>query len=282
MGKLRSFALSRWGWPLLQAERGAMTAMIEVPAAIARKQRKGHPVPSPRADRDLTIVVKTFERPQVAERFVRHARDVFGGRIVIVDDSRTPMTAPDPNTDIVTLPHNSGVSVGRIKGLEAVQTPFVLMADDDHVLTPKVQLDAALAYLDRNPQVDAVALFVVEVPRMYRIDFGPESNALFPGHAPLKVPYGTVIDGLKVEAKTAQCYVARTESLRSVGWDPNIRMLDHSDFFSRAAGKIVFVQDEGMTVLHGRTPWRKAFNAGRDNTTADRAYLGSRWMAGER
>ena len=279
MSRLREFALSPYGRPILQVERAAIAAVVAVNTLAGRfsARRQGHPPTHEHADQQLTVVVKTFERAPIARRFVRHAREVFGGRIVIVDDSRRPMTAPDEGVDVLALPFDSGVSTGRNAGLAAVRTPYVLMADDDHILTRSVHLDEVLSYLERNPQVDAVAFTVIEIPRLYSIDFGPESNALFPGHEPLKIPYGTEIDGLRVQAKTAQCYVARTDALRAVGWDDALRMLDHSDLFSRAAGRMVFVQHPTMRVLHGRTPWRRAFTEGRHNVNSDAPVLAARW-----
>ena len=66
----------------------------------------------------------------------------------------------------------------------------------------------------------------------------------------LKIPAGTVIDGRVVVYKPANVYLVRTGMLRKVGYDPNIRMIDHNEFFYRAAGEIVSVMDLGAYVMH--------------------------------
>lgn len=46
--------------------------------------------------------------------------------------------------------------------------------------------------------------------------------------------------------------MTRTNKLKEIGYDDNIRMIDHSEFFFRAAGNIVSVLDKNAFVLHYR------------------------------
>ena len=62
-------------------------------------------------------------------------------------------------------------------------------------------------------------------------------------------------------------------------WDPKIRMVDHNDFFSRAAGVLVFVQDASIPVFHARTPWNRTFTVHCEDVQPDLAYLGQKWAA---
>ena len=60
-----------------------------------------------------------------------------------------------------------------------------------------------------------------------------------------------IMDGRSpIVYKTPNVYLAKTEAVRKVGYDPNIRMIDHYEFFLRAAGEIVCVQDPHSYVLH--------------------------------
>ena len=66
----------------------------------------------------------------------------------------------------------------------------------------------------------------------------------------LIITCGTVIDGREVVYKAPNVFLIRTKSLRKVGYDPNIRMLDHHEFFIRAAGVLVCVQDRSAYIMH--------------------------------
>jgi beta-1,4-N-acetylgalactosaminyltransferase 2 len=224
------------------------------------------------------MCVKTFERPAVARRFVRGARQVFDGRIVIADDSHEPMSHADPRVEVITLPFNSGVPVGRNAALDAVTTEYVLVTDDDIVFTAASDVDRARRTLDEHPEIDVVGFLLVELPGWYANDHGPD--ALFAARDEPLEEWGTLVGGLPVRYKIPQVYLARTASVQKVRWDEHIRMVDHKDFFSRASGRLVVVLDTGNHVYHARTPFDPEYIRYREDTQADLAYLADKW--GER
>lgn len=233
--RARSLLASRFGGPARAGYQAVTVGQRKLIATYdrVRIRRESAAERAATADR-VTIAVKTFQRPAVARRFVRSARTTFAGRIVIADDSRQPMVHRDPLVQVLALPFNTGVSTGRNAALDAVESEFVLVADDDHVFTRASDITAARHYLEANPEVDIVAFTVVELPRWYVIDFGPD--ALFAGaETPIRA-YGELISGLPVRYKVAQAYLARTASIQTVRWNEELRMVDHNDFFSRASG----------------------------------------------
>lgn len=277
--RLRDAMRGPGGAPLRLAYRIGVSVELTGVAVAARLGRH-RPDPSERAEtaRRVTVSVKTFERPAVARRFVRGARRVFDGRIVIADDSREPMSHPDPLVEVIALPFNSGVAVGRNAALDAVTTEYVLVTDDDIVFTASSDVDRARRTLDENPEVDVVGFLLVELPGWYANDHGPD--ALFTARDEPLLEWGTLVGGLPVRYKIPQVYLARTASVQKVRWDENIRMVDHKDFFSRAAGKLVVVLDMGNHVYHARTPFDPVYISYREDTQADLSYLSRKW--GER
>lgn len=223
----------------------------------------------------LTITAKTFLRPTIARRFVTSARRVFSGSIVIADDSPVPMSPPDARTEIVPLPFNSGVPTGRNAALARVRTPYTLLTDDDVVFTKATRIAQAVEYLEANPEVDGVCALQIELPRWYTKNI--PDYPLFNGARPPRLPPGATVAGLPVILMGPQVFVARTESLRSVPYDENIRMTEHRDFFSMASGRLVFVQDPRMAVFHARTPFNREYSRFRRDTQADAVYLGTKW-----
>lgn len=224
----------------------------------------------------LTVVVKTFERPRVARRFVRSLLRLHTGvEVVVVDDSREPR--PVEGARLIALPHASGVSAGRRAGLAAVRTEYVAMVDDDMVLTRRSDLGRAVRYLDAHPEVDLVGGKVVNLPRLRSRDYA--TAPLFASAAEPVVPPGTLIGGLPVHEKVPTFYVARTERLRLVDWDPALKRLDHADFFTRARGVLTTVYDARMRCLHARTPFDPLYAAARADYAADAELLRARWDA---
>ncbi len=266
----------RFGGPLRLAYRGAERAQVAVVRRVDRAQF-GRLTSEERAEvaRRVTMTVKTFERPDVLRRCLASVRTVFDGRIVVADDSRTAVSGLGDNIDVIPMPFNSGVSVGRNAALDAVETEFVFVTDDDVVFTAASDIVAAMNFLDDHPDVDLVALTRVDLPRWRAVGAG--ADALFPGAAEPLVPFGTLIGGLPVVPKTPQLYLARTPSIQAVRWDERLRMVDHRDFFSRASGKLVSVQAQTIRAYHMRTPFDPFYNAYREDVAADLNTLASIW-----
>lgn len=226
---------------------------------------------------DVSVIVKTFERPRTLERMVASLRRLHPDlRVIVADDSRSPR-AP-AGTELVALPYDCGVSAGRRAALERVATPFVAVLDDDHVLHRHSDLRRPLAALRAEPRIDLVGARVVNLPRYRSIDYRHE--AVFgTDRAPLHPP-GTRLAGLPVYDKVASFYVARTDRLRLVGYDPALRRVDHADFFTRARGVITTVYDEGWSCLHARTPFDAAYERSRLDVQADLELIERRWFSG--
>ena len=260
----------RGAYRALTAANLALVRVLDARRAPTRTQEDRAEV----AER-VTIAVKTFERPATIRRFVRAARRVFDGRIVVADDSRAPEQDLGLGVDVIALPFNSGVAVGRNAALAAVQTEYVFVCDDDIVLTALTDLAVLMDYLDHNPEVDIVGVALVDLPVRKMTDRG--KSPLFPGAADPRIPLETVIDELPVVGKVAQVYLARADAVRAVGWDEGLRMVDHRDFFSRASGRLVSVQHDRVLAYHAQTPFDARYARYREDVAADFAYLGQKW-----
>ena len=218
----------------------------------------------------VTAVIKTFERPESCARLVRSIQRLHPNMpIIVVDDSRRPR--PIAGTQKVTLPFDSGVGAGRQAGLDAVRTEFVLNLDDDFLLYGRTNLGAAMEALSRHPQLDLVGGTVIDLPLFITHDF--RRAALFSTKAQPKVAPGTRLGAVEVLDKVPNFFLARTEAVRSVGWSPRLKRLDHADFFTRARGRIVSGLLESFRVLHLRDPFDTAYRAFRDDLDDDLAYL---------
>ncbi len=202
--------------------------------------------------RQLTALVKTFERPRILRRLVASVRRLYPTLpIVVVDDSREPTALAGVAT--ITMPYDSGISAGRSEGLKHVSTPYVLLLDDDFVFHRHTRLAPALALMERYPAIDIMGGRVIELPlrRARPLPFG----AIFPTSATPVVPLGSLLGGLEVVDKVPTFYLARRDRLALVGWDPQLKRMDHADFFTRALGVLTTVFNPDLRCLHARTPF---------------------------
>ncbi len=189
-----------------------------------------------------------------------------GAAIVIADDSAEPLEIS--GADIVHLPFNRGLSKGLIAALDAVNTEYVMRMDDDEFLTPSSNIHGQLSFLQTHPEVDICAV---------QISARPEAAAKEYGKIKMKkeqlIPAGTEIDGRIVVYKPTNCFLARTEKLRQVGCDPNIHMIDHHEFFCRAVGILVSVQDPHAYVFCCHNRFDRGYAKYRNDMKSDSVYI---------
>ena len=222
---------------------------------------------------NVTFIFKSFNRQRQARRLCRAIRRYYPNvRIVIADDSRESLVID--GAEIIHLPFNSGLSKGLIAALERVETPFVMRMDDDLLLTPKSDVHGQLLFLQRHPEVDLAAIQMDA-----RSEKAAENYRKIVMKKKLLIPAGTVMEGRDVVYKAPNVFLARTEKLRMVGYDPNIRMIDHHEFFYRAAGQIVCVQDPHAGVLHCHNRFDREYNLFRNDIEGDQAYLQDKYKA---
>lgn len=277
--RLLAFFDSDQGLPLRYAYGIVVNNYIRYLRFAARRNGRGLPPYSAELNRDVTIVAKTFSRPKAMNRLLSSIREAtFTGKVLVADDSEKHWSTRDPQVEVLRLPFNVGISAGRNRALERVETPYTLLTDDDFVFTRLTNWQKAYDYLEAHPDVDGVAATQVEVPTFKTHIHGTSNLALYRGSDKPIYEAGHNLHGLPVRVKTPNIFLARTESLRSIGgWDEELRVLEHSDFFSRASGKLVFVQDPEIQIYHGRTPWLKTFSKHRNDVESSRQVLARKW-----
>lgn len=189
--------------------------------------------------REATVVVKTFQRPEALLRLIGSIRRFYPEIAVhVVDDSERPLEpVPDGITRYRRLPFNSlGVSAGRNLGLREVETEYVLFCDDDMVFGRRTDLAKMLRTLV-STRFDLVSCMWMDhepwrsIPRGFRRYEGildVEDGVLV--HR-LGATRGTV-DGLPVFDIVHQFFVAAVETLGPDPWNPRMKVAgEHVDFF---------------------------------------------------
>jgi glycosyl transferase family 2 len=188
---------------------------------------------------DLTVVVKTFQRPDALRRLLGSIRRFSPSLpVYVVDDSEQPLEpVPDGVTRYWHLPFNSlGVSAGRNFGLQQVESEFVLFCDDDMVFERRTDVDAMLRTVRTTP-FDVVSCRWLDhdpwrsIRRGYRRYEGTMDVVDGVLVHRLEATRGT-IDGLPVFDIVHQFFVAPVAALGPEPWNPRFRVAgEHVDFF---------------------------------------------------
>jgi hypothetical protein len=190
-------------------------------------------------ERDVTIVVKTFERPESLRRLVTSIMAHYPRvPILVVDDSEHPLEPPPSEiTRYFHLPYNTlGVSAGRNYGWRKVETPYAVICDDDMVFERRTDLGRMLATL-RSTRFGVVSCKCFEHDPWRSVALGFRR---FEGSA--EIVDGTLVrrlgessgtvDRLPVYDVVAQFFMAERQALGDDPWDPSLRVaVEHVELF---------------------------------------------------
>ena len=184
---------------------------------------------------DVTIMIKTFQRPDCLERCVKSIRKFYPDiQISIADDSLVPQDAVYHNMIIYPLPFDVGLSAGRNFLLDKVQTPYILIVDDDFVFTKETDLHKMKELLISD-KLDILAGSVKIVPNSNKITKYEHLLKLERGKLYyVKKHKGLTKSGLKMYDVVLNFFMAKTDSIKKVRWDDDLKIVEHTDFFLRA------------------------------------------------
>ena len=73
--------------------------------------------------------------------------------------------------------------------------------------------------------------------------------------------------------KTPNQFLIRTKEFKELRYDDNIRMIDHHEFFMRAAGNIVSSMDISAFVFHYHNRFDKHYDLFRSDYKRDLEYI---------
>jgi glycosyltransferase involved in cell wall biosynthesis len=223
---------------------------------------------------EVTAVIKTFERPASVRRLVSSIGRLYpAAKVVVVDDGRDPI--PHEGVETVLMPYDSGVSAGRNEGLGHADSKYVLVLEDDLVLFRGTRLGAAVAVMEQCPDIDIMGGLIIDLPFLGRR--WPKEGKLYAYERPPSAPIGSTLGGLLVAERVSNFFLARRDRLALVPWDPQLKRLDHTDFFTRAYGVLTTVFNPELRALHIRTPFDAKYMASRLDFAADRRLLADRY-----
>ncbi len=192
----------------------------------------------------VTLIIKTFERPQCINRLIYSIKMMYPNlHIIVADDSRE--SRPIAGVEYLPMPYDSGVSAGRNLALSKVNTPYVVTLDDDFVFNNNTRLERWLEILENNTEIDIVGGQVYGHP-LYQSSLYIEDNALI-----FKPSPRNQLRNFDLWDIVLQFWMAKTDKIKSIGgWDNQFKTCDHIPFFCRALGKLNIIYTSDVSVGH--------------------------------
>ena len=259
----------------------AVIAWVEYHAFLLKWRIEGAKKPDQAAielmKQNVTFIYKSFERQKQAIKLYWNIQAYYpGAKVIIADDSRKPLELRDRYAEVIQLPFNSGLSYGLNRALERVTTPYVVRLDDDELLTPYSRFDEHLRFLLSEQRVDLIGVLPLSTPShgpLERIAQEYYGQPMQVTHRKLKIPHMTRIGEYIVVGKSPNIFIARTEKMKEIGYDDHIRMIDHNEFFYRAAGHLVSALSPVSYVFHDHNRFNEAYQKYRADVDGDRRYI---------
>ncbi|KAM5309175.1 beta-1,4 N-acetylgalactosaminyltransferase 2 isoform 1-T2 [Glossophaga mutica] len=190
--------------------------------------------------RDLvTIATKTFLRPHKLMAMLRSLREYYPDLTVIVaDDSKEPLKINDSRVEYYIMPFGKGWFAGRNLAISQVTTKYVLWVDDDFLFNNKTKIEMLVDVLEKT-ELDVVGGSVLGNTFQFKLllEQSEDGDCLH-----RRVGSFRPLDGFPncvVTSGVVNFFLAHTDQLLRVGFDPRLRRVAHSEFFIDGLGSLL-------------------------------------------
>ncbi|KAJ8253608.1 hypothetical protein COCON_G00202200 [Conger conger] len=200
----------------------------------------------------VTITTKTFLRYTQLNHLISSIRKFYKDiKIIIADDSIEPEKVNGTNIEQYFMPPAQGWFAGRNLAISQVTTKYFLWADDDFEFTDKTKIEKFVAIMESMPELDVVGGSVGSNVFSFKVLYeeGDEEGGCLS-----KVPgnYQPVpgIPNCFFTSGVVNFFLARTDAVRKVGFDPLLKRVGHSEFFMDGLGELLVASCPELTVGH--------------------------------
>jgi hypothetical protein len=184
----------------------------------------------------VTFIVKAFERPSCLTRLLESIIAEYPGNpVVVLDDSREPVLSAAeqqaftdrlPSMRYLRTSFDVGLAAGRNTLIENVDTPYVLLLDDDFILNQSSHIERLLDTLEWG-RFDLVG-GCIDSAYGYTLLHSPGALEVRPdlpcsGWVPRAPVYDTPEMSCWEVDMINNFFLARTDFLRRVRWDPRLK-----------------------------------------------------------
>ncbi|XP_063327024.1 beta-1,4 N-acetylgalactosaminyltransferase 2-like [Pelmatolapia mariae] len=202
----------------------------------------------------VTIATKTFLRYEQLKVLLDSIRKFYSNiKVIVADDSFEPEHITGENIQHYIMPPAQGWFAGRNLAVSQVTTKYFLWVDDDFLFTEKTKIEKLVEVMEAVPELDVVGGSVKKnqfyFSLIYEEGEETEGGCLYrksnkklhsvPGYPQCFLASGVV-----------NFFLARTDAVQRVGFDPKLQRLAHSEFFMDGLGYLLVATCGDVSIDH--------------------------------
>lgn len=181
---------------------------------------------------DVTIGITMFRRPASCERLVASIRRLYpAAKILVADNGDRP--AALEGVTYLTLPFDVGLSASRNALIQALQTPYLCLCEEDFEFRDDTRLERFLSVLEHDREVGCVGGPLIAAGQ--REDYATALR-IFRGTlevSPAPANWRSTADGVgyRLVDQHFNWGLYRRELLVDHPWDERLKLHEHFDWF---------------------------------------------------
>ncbi|KAL3054415.1 hypothetical protein OYC64_006697 [Pagothenia borchgrevinki] len=221
----------------------------------------------------VTITTKTFLRYPQLKVLLKSIRQFYKDiEVIIADDSFVTENITGDHIQHYIMPPGKGWFAGRNLAVSQVTTKYILWVDDDFLFTKWTKIEEMVKVMEAVPELDVLGGKVgkdqfyssliyeegdeMEGGCMYRKSRGKFHS--LPGY-----PQCSLVSGV------VNFFLARTDAVQRVGFDPQLKRVAHSEFFMDGLGSLMVATCGHVAIGHQKIHKQKGYMRFRQPAKSD-------------
>ena len=182
----------------------------------------------------VTFGIVTFNRPELCRRLVDSIYEYYPGACVVVADNGWESPVLPRVAKVLQLPADCGLSAARNAIVDAYQTPYLLILDDDFVFTKETQIERLVSVLDWDESIGVAGGRLRVGGQVEGIAgvFGEDASVIDSVSEYECTPCGIKYQPCQFVLNFA---LFRRDLLSDHRWDESLKLGEHWEFYFRLA-----------------------------------------------
>lgn len=203
----------------------------------------------------VTILTKTFLRYKELNVLIKSIRKFYPKiKIIVADDSLNPESVSGDNIEHYIMPPAQGWFAGRNLAVSQLTTKYFLWVDDDFEFLDETRIESFVEIMEAVPDLDVIGGEVSGDPFYFLLEYDEGGEQGGGGclrrirgefHQPL-----SGYDGCHLVDGVTNYFLARTETVRRIGFDPFLKRLGHTEFFIDNLGRLLVITCKDFSIGH--------------------------------